>query len=58
MAARRGAGEDETVQWSVMGVVSFIPLINWTVRFEGVYPHGLCTPMPYTCFVSLKLCID
>ena len=23
--------EEETVQWSVMGVVSCIPLINWTV---------------------------
>ena len=23
--------EEDTVQWSVMGVVSCIPLINWTV---------------------------
>ena len=23
--------EEETVQWTVMGVVSCIPIINWTV---------------------------
>lgn len=44
-AARQEAGdggEDETLQWSVMGVVSCIPLVNWTVSSVHLNPE------PYT----------
>ena len=35
--------EEDTVQWSVMGVVSCIPLIDWTVSAPPVACAAACS---------------